>query len=286
MLIHFFKERTKDRVDFHELIDLYFDKFENSTITSDESQVDITFKLSAFDFEYHYYISKRSRVSSIYRLNAAFININLYVDIPSNIPQFISRLIFKQISEICEKFDFEIYYEKFDDIKPFDMFELITILSQERNEYLSQNPEVKTYKVPMKMLNEMCRYQSSEETIKTLIKDSVNINKYIVLCNKRTGAVENCITWRIGTPCIFPPHLNYIKVEEDENLIALIPIEVFYKYTTRLMLEINDESIDFKLLYLNEKGSIKAAKLFKRMRKAVISLANFDVIKITDLTEI
>ena len=51
------------------------------------------------------------------------------------------------------------------------------------------------------------------------------------------------------------------------------------------MYEIKDDSIDFKLFYLNEKGAIKAKKLLRKMRDSVVSLTNFEFIKITDLIE-
>ena len=67
--------------------------------------------------------------------------------------------------------------------------------------------------------------------------------------------------------------------------MILVPVEVFYKYVERFMYEIKESSIDFKLLYLNEKMALKAKKLIKKMRKAIVSFSNFDEIKITDLIE-
>ena len=105
------------------------------------------------------------------------------------------------------------------------------------------------------------------------------------MVEKATNEVKAGVSWKVGTPAIFPPHLDYVQIEEEENLIVLVPIEVFYKYVDRLMYEIKDDSIDFKLFYLNEKGAIKAKKLLRKMRDSVVSLTNFEFIKITDLIE-
>lgn len=285
MVIHFFRERIKPRIDFYQLIDGYFDNLPNSKITSNDDEVVITISMDNFDFKYNYLITKRSKVSSLYRLNADFININLLCEVPFFLPQYISRMIFKQINEICEKFELSIYYEKYDNIKPFNMFELIDFLGKERIEYLDAHPEVINYRIHMNILNDMCRYQSLLDYFPTLIKGEVVANKYTILADNRTGEVRNSIIWRSGEPMLFPPHLNYVQVVEEDNLVALIPIEMFYHYTNRLMYEIKDDKVDFKVLYLNEKNALKAKKSVKKMRKAIMSLTDFTVIKLTDLIE-
>ena len=41
MVLHFFRERVKDRIDFSDVIDVFFGELENCEITSDDDQVDI-----------------------------------------------------------------------------------------------------------------------------------------------------------------------------------------------------------------------------------------------------
>ncbi len=285
MIIHFFRERNKPRIDFYQLIDGYFDNLENSTITSNDNELEVTIYLKNFDFRYSFFITKRSRVSSLYKLNLEYININLLCEIPSILPQYLSRLIFKQISEVCQRFELSIFYEEFDNIRNFDMFELITALGKESHEFIKNNPNHHIYKMPMNILNDMCRYQSMLDLLPQLVKDDIIIDKYDVMVDKTTNEVKTCISWEAGAPTIFPPHLNYVQIKEEENVVILVPIEVFYKYVEKLMYEIKDDAIDYKLLYLNEKMAQKAKKLIKKMRKSVVSLTNFNMIKITDLME-
>ncbi len=285
MIIHFFRERIKPRIDFFQLIDGYFDALPNSKITSNDDEVIISMNMKNFDFKYSYYITKRSRVSSLYRLNPDFININLFVDIPFFIPQYISRIIFKEISDICEKFELQIYYDKYDNIRPFNMFELIDFLGKERIEYLDNNPDIITYRIRMNILNDMCNYQNLLDFFPTLIKEEVVCQKYTILADRRSGEVRNSIIWKAGTAMVFPPHLNYIQVLEQDNLVALIPKEMFFRYAEKYMYEIKDESINFKVLYLNEKGANKVHRLVKKMKKAMLSLTDFTTIRLTELIE-
>ncbi len=283
MIIHFFRERTKPRIDFYQLVDGYFDNLENCVIKSNDDELEISINMNNFDFTYKFLITKRSRVSSLYRLNRDYTNLHFLCEVPSVLPQYISRLIFKQISEICEKFELAIYCDLFDNIHQFDMFELITALGKDRLNYLEEHENVETYKMPMPVLNEMCCYQSMINELPSLVKGDCIVKKYNILKEKRTGVICTSISWKVGTPTLFPPHLNYVQVEEEENLVALVPVEIFYKYVEKLMNEVKD--VDFKLLYLNEKTALKAKKLIKKMRKAVVSYINFEEIKITNLIE-
>ena len=86
------------------------------------------------------------------------------------------------IDEICEKFDLAIYCDAFENIHQFDMFELITALGKERARYLEEHEDIITYKVPMTVLNEMCRYQSSIDQLPSVVKGDVIVMGFD--CNK------------------------------------------------------------------------------------------------------
>ncbi len=284
MIIYFFKDRSKERVDFGQLIDEYFDKIENTYITSNDDEFVATFNIPHFDCSYRYLITKRSRVTSLYRLNPNFVNTFLLCELPDDVPLFIMRLMLKQIDELCRLFDFAIYHEKIDNITNFNMFELIEVLTKERTKYLNDHPEVVKYQVDQDLLNEVCMYQSLIDELPSVVKDDIVANPYIVLKDSENH-IYFSVNWHVGMPTTFPPHLDFVHVEEEENLVNLVPIQTFYKYVQRNMYEIKDGSIGIEIRYLNENSSLKSRKYIKKMRKAVISTFNFDVIKITDLIE-
>ncbi|MFR7880166.1 MAG: hypothetical protein ACLU5J_00800 [Christensenellales bacterium] len=52
MIIYFFKDRSKERVNFGQLIDEYFDKLENTVITSNDDEFIATFNIPHFGCSY------------------------------------------------------------------------------------------------------------------------------------------------------------------------------------------------------------------------------------------
>lgn len=284
MIIYFFKDRSKERVNFGQLIDEYFDKLENTVITSNDDEFVATFNIPHFSCSYRYLITKRSRVSSLYRLNPNYVNTFLLCEFPDDVPQFITRLILKQIDELCKMFEFAIYHDKIDNIKEFNMFELIAILNKERSKYLNEHPEIIKYPVDQDLLNEVCTYESMIDELPSVVKDDIVATPYIILKDHQDH-VYFSINWHVGLPTTFPPHLDFVHVEEEENLVNLVPIQIFYKYVEKIMYEIKDGSIGIKIRYLNENGSLKAKKFIKKMRKSVLSTYNYEVIKSTDLIE-
>ncbi len=284
MILYFFKERSKERIDFFKLIDDYFDKFENTTINSNDDELSVTFNMPYFGCSYRYLITKRSRVTSFYRLNSNYVNTFLLCEIPEAIPQFLFRQILKQVEELCSKFEFAIYHERIDNIREFNMFEMIAILTKERIKFLSENPDVIRYPIDQDLLNEICTYQSLLGDITKLVKDDIVAGPYIVL-KDNSNHIYFSVNWSVGMPTTFPPHLDFVQIEEEENLVNLVPAQVFYKYVEKYMYEIKDGSIEIKIRYLNESGSMKARKLIKKMRKSVISTYNYEPVKITDLIE-
>ncbi len=284
MVIHFFKNRN-ERIDFEDLIDNYFNTLDNVTITSDDSECRITINMVDFNFAYHYLITKRSHVSSIYKLSYDYVNVNMLIDIPLNIPQFLIKAILQQVDEMCKRFGFSIYYEQLDNIREFRFFEVFQSILKERKKYFEDNPDLEYYKIPEEKLNKICIYQKIMKDLPHIVNADVMSNPYIVMVNKETGKVELSINWRVGEATVFPPELSYVHVEEEENLINLIPMDIFMKYVAHYMYEIKDSASKIKMLFLNQKYSTKARKYLKKMKKYLVSSSRFEIIKFINLIE-
>ena len=65
--IHFFRNRSLERIDYEKLID-YFDSMETCHINYYEDVVEMVYTDPVFDFPYRFLITKRSQVKSIYNL--------------------------------------------------------------------------------------------------------------------------------------------------------------------------------------------------------------------------
>lgn len=284
MVIYFFKERSRELIDFYELIDGYFDKLENTTITNDDNELVINIDIPNFSCSYRYLITKRSRVTSMYRLNPNYMNTFMVCEIPDTIPQFLIRWVLKQVEELCTRFGFAIYHDLLENIRPFNMFEMITLLTKERNTYLLNNREIKVYPVEQDMLNEICTYQSLLNDLSTIVKSDIVPSPYIVMKDSSDN-VYFSVSWQVGLPTTFPPHLNFIHIEEEENLVSLVPASIFYKYAEKYMYEVKDASLGIKIKYLNEKNSNKCKKFIRKMRKSFISSYSYEEIKLKKLIE-
>lgn len=284
MIIYFFKDRSKGPIDFYELIDGYFDKIPNAKITSNDEEVFVDLFLPSFDCSYRFSITKRSRVKSLYRLNADYSNTFLVCEMPNVVPQFVFRLMLKQVEDVCAKFELAIYHDMMNNICEFNMLDLIQLFPKERAKYLEDHPEIVTYKVDQDMLNEICECQSKLEELPKLLGRDIVASPYIVL-KDNTNRIYFSVNWHVGVPTTFPPHLDFVHIEEEENLVSLVPIHIFYKYVERYMTEIKDGLVKTQIKCLREKESAKAKKLIKKMRKSVISTFHYEVIQLTDLIE-
>ena len=116
MVLHFFRERIKERIDFSDVIDVFFGELENCEITSDDDQVDIQITEPTFDFKYHFYITKRTRVTNIIKLNPSFVNTNILIEIPVLLPKFLVRKILKIVGDLCKRFELSVYHDMISDI--------------------------------------------------------------------------------------------------------------------------------------------------------------------------
>lgn len=285
MVIHFFRNRNEERIDFFELVDNYFGSMDNCHVSSSDEVVELKFDYPEFDFSYQYLITKRTRVSSMYRLNSQFVNINLLVEIPPILPQYLIKVILMQMADLCDKFNLSIYHDAIDNIAEFNMYELLGTLIKERDNYLDNHHEIKKYYISSDRLNQIFKYQSKLEVLPSLIKADVIAAPYRPMVNELTGNVEFSINYPVGQPFIFPQHLTYVQLEEEENLISLIKADVFFKYTEKFMYEVKDSTCDVKLLFINEKNSLKIKKLLRKLRKFMISSNNFKPIEMTELIE-
>ncbi len=285
MVIHFFKSRREERINFIELYDDYFDKMDDVSIVNDEDVSAITINMTEFNFSYRYLITKRSQVSSIYKLNSDYVNVNMLVEIPLNIPLFLIRTILQQVDEMCKRFGLAIYYSQLDNIKEFNLFDMLLAMLKERNSYLEAHPEIVKYKLPEEKLSQVCLYQKILKDLPQIVKADLMANPYIIMLNKKTGKVELSINWKVGEPIVLPPNLDYVQIEEEENLVNLLSIEDFMYYCGSYTYEIKDTASPIRMLFLNEKGAYKTSKYLRRMRRYFKDSSNFDVIKLINLIE-
>ncbi|HON63957.1 MAG TPA: hypothetical protein PK840_03630 [Bacilli bacterium] len=284
VIIHFFRLRTKPRIDYEKLI-YFFDGLDYCTINTNDDNVEMVCTDPIFDFPYRFLITKRSRVNSIYNLNSEYYNINLLVEIPSVLPEFVSRGILKFISELCHLFELDIYYNGVKDIEPFDMTKMIAYLAHERSAYLEEHKELEPHYVKRDKLNQICNFQQMLPYLPEKFKGEAIANPYLVFVDNRNQEVVFSVVWKLGTAMFFPPHLDYIHIEDENQFTTIVPAQVFFKYAEKHMFEIKDLLPNMRLLLLQGRNVNRVKKLMRKFRKVQESATNFTEIRIIDLIE-
>ena len=184
MIIHFFRERIKERINYSEVID-FFSDLPNCIITSDNDQVDIELSEPSFDFKYHFYITKRTRVKSMFKLSPEYVNTNILIEIPVLLSKFLVRKMLKVAYELSKRFDLYVYHEKISDITEFKMLDLLAYIDKETSDYMISN-KVDTVMSPYDVLYDKETDEVGDELATesgtTAPVDKINEDKFCPRC--------------------------------------------------------------------------------------------------------
>ena len=281
--IHFFRNRSLERIDYEKLID-YFDSMETCHINYYEDVVEMVYTDPVFDFPYRFLITKRSQVKSIYNLNVDYFNINLLVEIPILLPSYVTRCVLAFIMDVCKTFELEIYYEGIKNIEPFDMTGLMMFMEKEKMYFIEEHPEQEIFFEDREKLTQICQYQQMMPYLPSKIKDEATINPYIVMNDNDYKEIVYSIHWVAGTAMVFPPHLDYVHVEED-GMVSIIPAPIFFKHCQKYMYELRDYMPNATLLLLCGRNVNRAKKAMKKARRDSVPHKLFTNKKLINIVE-
>lgn len=281
-IINFFKNRHLERIDYADLY-AHFDEMPNCEVTSDDEQVTMLYHDEQFDFSYPFYITKRSRVNSIYNISAQYVNIRFLVEIPEILPEQVSRQVLSVVDSICRKFDLVVYYEGAEDAEEFDMIKMMNYLKNVRQAYIENNENCEYYTLPRESISHLTNYQQVIPFLKEKIQEDVVMPKYRILGKEDSKDAYLAIDWKLGTQILLPPNLDFINIIDDYEE-KLLPINIFLKHTERYMYELKNYLPDKQLLLLINKGVKKAGGKMRRFKKHFVE-NNFKEIKIYNLIE-
>ena len=281
--INFFRSRNLERIDYADVI-LYFEKDLKCEVIYGEEDVKFIYKDIVFDLEYNFSITKRSRVSNVSYINPEYVNVRFCLDVPVVMPEQSSREVLSLVDQVCRRFDFGVLYDGIKDVERFDMMKMMNYFSSARNTFLEQNPDYEYYTIPSNILTHVSNYHQVLPYLKDQIKEEVEIKKYIFLTDGLSKNAKLGIEWEVGTPLIFPPHLDYIRVIDCETT-QYLPTEIFFKYLIRHMYELKNYIPDVSLLMLCGKGVKKSNSKLKKFKKHYSQELMFKEIKATNLIE-
>ena len=283
-VIHFFRSRHLPRLDYVDIV-MYFQENPHCEIVNTEEEMQITYHDPSYDLSYYYFITKRSRVPNVAEISAEYVNLRFLVEIPAVLPEQVSRSILLSVDQLCQKFELAVYVDDADDAKEFDMIEMMNYLEHVRTDFLAEHQDQEVYTLPRETISHMCNYNQITPFLADKIKEEVKITNYRLCAIPGNIAAKLVVEWEVGTPMVFPPHIDYIKVI-DVNDYFYVDAESFYKVALRHMYELKNYIPGASLLMLVGRGLKRVdAKLWRIRRNAVRDI-HFVNIAITDIIEL
>ncbi len=224
--VHFFKEKSR-HIDIEVVID-FFENIEGVTTDMDESSVRFLYTHPHLPYQALFIITPKSQVPDIYRLNPRFLDVNFHMEMPILTPNYIAKDVFEVIKKVCDKFDFHIYNEMFEDVLAFKMELLDKVFHMLKDAYVEKNPVLLNdyFVMPTDKLTAIYRYLDDIVELQKYYKElDTYVPKYHFL------SVENHhmtigIEWNEQTLTVFPPYIDYVFYRLNGEIIVLVAEEV------------------------------------------------------------
>lgn len=287
LTINFFKNNSDHkRIDFQEVL-AFFEEIPNFQIFYTEDVVEIEYSDKEFGLKYSYLITKKSRVDQIYKLNPSFSNINFLLQFPIMIPSFLAKEIFALAQKLCKKFELGVYNKLFEDVSPFNLVNLVAFYEDQKKKCIEENGLVGRIAYEGSKLSDICAFQRQVEKLVEYYHNEVIVD--LVYAIRQVDAEEGeepiqgtCYSWQVGTPTLFPPHVDFINVKSDEEDF-FVRKDLLVKVMDRKLIGITDFISD-DMYILKAKQAKGSKKFVKKLLKNEID-AKFDKLPLLDCIE-
>jgi hypothetical protein len=280
-LYSLFSKNSLGKIDYTKILE-YFETLPNFKIYYTDDNVEMVYSDHEFEFEYRFLITKQSKVTRIYELNPMYSNINFMVEIPLLIPSFLAKEILTLVQKITKLFDLEIYQNELKDVEPFNLVDILVLFEKHRREYLENHEVTDKILYDNEKLNIICKYQRSIASLEDYYNHSVAVGRCIPVVDHEKAVSGISYTWQFGKPAIFPPYIDYIFIETDEETV-LISREDLYRILAKYFIEIKTVLPD--LYIMKEKQAKKARKEFKLLKKSHLAELDFTMLRLCDVIE-
>ena len=282
LVIHFFRNSTLDKIDFNKVLD-FFDAIPGFQIYYSDTDVEIEYKDKEFDFSYRYLITKKSRVTNIYKLDPMYSNVNFLLEIPLMIPTCLAKEAFAITQRLCKMFELGYYQDSFDDVCPFNIVDLLVFFEKQRSMYIDEFGMGEKIRYNNDKLNVICKFQRSVDSLVDYYHNEITVNLCYPVVDKNTGESGICYDWRMGTPTIFAPYVDYINILDVEEGTIVIEKEKLFNIISRYLLEIKNFLPDMYII--KDKQAKKVRKELKKIKKEMLLVKDFKVLTLSDVIE-
>ncbi|MBU1094777.1 MAG: hypothetical protein KKH01_10005 [Firmicutes bacterium] len=264
--IHFFKEKSR-KIDLDLLI-AFFEEVEGITIEMDEKSVRFNYLHPRLQYEARFLITPKSQVPDIYRLSPKFLDLNFHMEMGILTPDYAAKHLFDIVKKVCEKFDFHIYNEMFEDVLPFKIDVVSKVFNMLKEAYIEKNPIILAdyHLLPKDKLNSILRYLDDQVELQNYYKElETYVPRYHFLTTEKKELVIG-IEWKEHTLTVFPPYLDYLFYRVN-NEIKIVAFDEAFPLIEKLLLDVPGFIKETKVL-----PKKTASKVFKIMKKTKFSL--------------
>ena len=270
--IHFFKEKSR-KIDLDTLIQ-FFDDIEGVKTEMDEQSVRFLYTHPRLGHQAKFMITPKSQVPDIYRLSPKFLDLNFHLEMPLLTPNYVADQLFEIVKKICQRFDFHIYNEMFEDVLPYKYEVLSKVYHMLKQAYVDKNPVIMSnyFIMHTDKLSAIYRYLDDHYELQKYYQDlDTYVPPYHFLKTESKKLVIG-IEFKEHTMTVFPPYLDYVFYRVQNEIKVLNALEV---------LEMLDSYIQ------DVPGFIKGTKVLpkKFMKKAHKAIKKHDFEKISHTFE-
>lgn len=261
-IIHFFKEKTR-QIDIDLLLN-YFRDLENFTTEMDETSVRFSYEHSTLHLGYQYTITPRSTVPDIYRLSPNYLDVNIHVDLPLLMSDFMFQHFLKSIEKFVKTFKLFIYHPLFEDVMPFRYELLNEVNHMVKTKYIQKNHEaLKEFVfVDAKVLYKMLKYEDDIIQLKNYYQDiNVYVPKYQLLYDG--SHLIRAIEIQEGMLTVVPPEINTVFIRTKDQLLKAYDFHSISKKVDALLIKVPGTIEGTNVLL--KKHVSKFYKLLKKM---------------------
>ena len=280
--IHFFRNNTLDKLDYEKVLE-FFDELPNFEVFYTANDVEIVYNDKEFQFTYSYFITKVSQVRQIYKLDPAFVNVNFLLQLPVMVPEYVIKEILSITQRLCKLFELEVYNDSFENVKPFNLMDIIMLFRAARRSYIEEHGLEGKLLLPTDELNAICKYQTSIENISEWYNRDVQVDYCEPILDRKTGEYGICCTWNIGTPTVFPPYFKYVLVRDEDGEEFKVKRQYFLEFVGKYLSELANFLPD--MYVMKEKQAHKSRSAVGKLRKFAILDQTFSPVRMCDLID-
>lgn len=216
--IHFFKEKSR-KIDLEVLI-AFFEDINGFIVEMDNESVRFLYTHPRLGHKAKFIITPKSQVPDIYRLSPKFLDLNFHLEMNLLTPNYIANELFELVKKICDRFNFHIYNEMFEDVLPFKMEVVKKVYHMLKQAYIDKNPVILSnyFILRNEKLNAIYRYLNDLYDLQKYYQEmETYVPSYHFLKTEEKKLVIG-IEFKEHTLTVFPPEIDYVFYRAKEQI--------------------------------------------------------------------